>query len=278
MPAKTAGSPSSSQPARLLRDRARAAGAGRDREQHGGRRPAEVDQRTLRVGAAGDLVQVEAVAGAEDHEPDREVRPGAVGPPAGQRERPGHQRDEQRVGERVREVRQRARDAALRRLEHVPEDRRGRDRARPRAPRSRRPPTGSCGSGRLSRAPAGSARGRRAGRTRARTRPRSTGTVGSRDRRARTSSTCCRPPMRPPRARSATTPAAPRAARRRGRRPRRVKISPLYATFQPGSASPRSPMPDREVHGDDREPCEQGTSASRARRSPCSLIGVRPSP
>ena len=64
--------------------------------------------RAVRVRADGGLVEVEAVADREDEQPGGDEAPRAVGPPAGDRERPDDHADQRQVEQRVGDVRRHA--------------------------------------------------------------------------------------------------------------------------------------------------------------------------
>ena len=73
-------------------------------EQQHRRRPQRREQRVARVGAERDLARVQDVGDRLHRERDREQRPAEPGPPAGQREQRGDEREQAEVEQRIGEV------------------------------------------------------------------------------------------------------------------------------------------------------------------------------
>ena len=183
--------------------------------------PAEVEQRAGGVGLLGHLVEVDRVADREDAEAEAERDPGAVEPLAAGGHDADDQAEQDHVGQRVGEVGPDRRRVAAGRGAHGLEDDGGADRRdgergdqavqpQPDA-EPRHPGAGEQDDRRRRRADRSSATGRR----------RSTGTAPRRGRRAPATSRCCR--RRTARGRA---PAAPR----RGARSRRATARSAHSS------------------------------------------------
>ena len=92
------------------------------RDQHERSRPADVEDAALDVAALGGLVEVRGVGDREHRVAGGDERPGAVEAPAGQREHGDDEREQQKVGEGIGEVRRDDERAPSGRAQHLVED------------------------------------------------------------------------------------------------------------------------------------------------------------